>query len=399
MNVLYRFSILCLSALLACTGLDAQNWNPLNNMPSPRHHPVTFSLNGTGYMLTGSTQTESTTKDFYSYDPSNDAWTQRTDFPGTARGFAIGASYQGLGYMGFGASDNGLLNDLWVFDPTSDQWSQLASCPCAGRRHPAFVIENGKIYVGLGDGDVGDLRDFHVYDIGSNSWTQIGSLPASGRHHPFHFAAAGEVYAGMGHSGFTIYGDWYRFNPTSMGWTSMSPFPGEARVAGTQFDHGGKGYVLSGDGDNHSYMPSGEFWEYEPGTDTWTQLPPHPGISLWAPGSFVINDKVYFFGGYDRQTGTFPSSVWEYQLSPNNVSIKAEYASTKVYPNPVMDVLKIESQTTGPMHWRLYGLRGGELIREGRSKQIDMHDLPNGSYILVLQERDRDYLRTVLQKN
>jgi hypothetical protein len=47
----------------------------------------------------------------------------------------------------------------------------------------------------------------------------------------------------------------------------------------------------------------------------------------------------------------------------------------------------------------LYGLRGGELIREGRSKQIHMEDLPKGSYILVLQERNRDYLRTVLQKN
>ena len=112
----------------------------------------------------------------------------------------------------------------------------------------------------------------------------------------------------------------------------MSPFPGEARVAGTQFDHGGKGYVLSGDGDNHSYMPSGEFWGMSP-----AQIPGHNCRLILASAcgrqdAFVIDDKVYFFGGYDRQSGTFPSSVWEYQLSPNNVSIKQNTPAPKSTP-------------------------------------------------------------------
>ena len=49
-----------------------------------------------------------------------------------------------------------------------------------------------------------------------------------------------------------------------------------------------------------------------------------------------------------------------------------------------MDVLKIESQTTGPMHWRLYGLRGELIVRDDRNRSICV--LPNGNYILVLQE-------------
>ena len=126
MNVLYRFSPVFLR--FPCTGLDAQNWNPLNNMPSPRHHPVTFSLNGTGYMLTGSTQTESTTKDFYSYDPSNDTWTQRTDFPGTARGLPS-AHPAGPG-----------LHGLWCFGQRSAERSLGDRLQTSGHNSPPAPV-------------------------------------------------------------------------------------------------------------------------------------------------------------------------------------------------------------------------------------------------------------------
>ena len=37
------------------------------------------------------------------------------------------------------------------------------------------------------------------------------------------------------------------------------------------FSYNNKGYVLSGDGDDHGPLSSGEFWEYNPLTDNWTQ--------------------------------------------------------------------------------------------------------------------------------
>ena len=75
----------------------------------------------------------------------------------------------------------------------------------------------------------------------------------------------------------------------------MSQFPSQARVAGTQFSYQGKGYILSGDGDNHYPLGVSEFWEYDPISDSWVQLPPHPGNSIWAPGSFVIGCNVFSF--------------------------------------------------------------------------------------------------------
>ena len=58
-------------------------------------------------------------------------------------------------------------------------------------------------------------------------------------------------------------------------------------MAGTQFAVNGKGYVLSGDGDNHGPLDYGEFWEYDPATDTWAELEPIPAGALGA-GQFRL---------------------------------------------------------------------------------------------------------------
>ena len=66
-----------------------------------------------------------------------------------------------------------------------------------------------------------------------------------------------------------IYNDLYRYDPSNDSWQIMSQFPSQGRVAGTQFSYQGKGYVLSGDGDNHYPLGTSEFWEYDPITDSW----------------------------------------------------------------------------------------------------------------------------------
>lgn len=386
-----------LLALIMSTQLSAQLWTQLGDMPSPRHHPVTFSINGIGYMATGSSQFSSFTDDFYSYDPVNDSWTQLPDFPGPDRSFSIGGVYQGKAYMGFGAGNGFLLSDFWEYDPATEQWTQLATCPCQARRHPAFIIENGKIYVGMGDGDFGNLNDFHVYDISSDSWSQIASIPGPARHHPFQFNAAGGVYAGMGHAGNIIFDDWYRFNTTTLNWQVMNDFPGEARVAGTQFDNNGKGYVLSGDGDNHDFMATGEFWEYDEITDTWTQLTPHPGVSRWAPGSFVIGNQVFFLGGFNRTNGSFPATMYTYPLGPSSIGLSEETIGLEVFPNPAVDMLQISLDKLQLKEWQLLDLQG-RILAEGITESIDVSELPLGSYLLNISLTNGQTMREVFQK-
>lgn len=365
---------------LVTTSLSAQNWTRVSDILAGVHHPVTFGIGNYGYSATGSNFSGAPTKAFYKYDPSSDLWTIMSDFPGTARSFAIGTVYDSKGYLGFGASQFSYLNDLWSYDPVADNWTQLASCPCAGRRHPSFIAVDSAIYVGLGDGQAGNLKDWWKYSIPNDSWTSLPDLPGLPRHHPFHFSVNGQVYAGLGHGSSGIYADWYKLDVSNDTWTAMQNFPGEARVAGTQINHADKGYVLSGDGDDHGTMLTGQFWEYEHSTDSWTQLTAHPGYSRWAPGSFLVNDTLYFFGGLNRRTNTLEISMYAYPMT-STVGLEESEQHLNLYPNPASDWVRIESNHSFDQ-FRLINAQGQMIMEEKASKQLDLSGLSPGIYFL-----------------
>ena len=292
-----------------------ETWESFSSLPSTfkTHHSYAFSFNGVGYMVSGWSESGPRT-DFYSYDPAQDAWTQLDDYPGPARGYGIGYEANGKAYLGFGITTGGdYLRDLWVFDPVANTWNELAECPCSPRIHPAMVHSNGKIYIGMGeDENDNDLNDWWEYDINADSWTQKRRLPASARHHPFQVAIGNYVYVGMGHHGMDIFKDWYRYDPATDTWDRMADLPDQSRVAGSQFTHKGMGYIISGDGANHASMPTGEFWRYDPASDSWEQLPAHPGQSRWAPSTFIIDDVLYLING--QSTRVYQSAGYKYQL-------------------------------------------------------------------------------------
>lgn len=379
--------------------LFAQTWGQIASMPVGKHHPVTFSLDGKGYAITGSNSADQPTDDVFQYNPAINQWSELTSFPGPDRSFAIGQAYNGKGYLGFGASNTSYFNDIWEYDAETDNWSLLTNCDCSGRRHPAFIIRDDKIYVGLGDNATGDLDDWHIYDMSTDTWTQANDIPGDGRHHPFMFPAGDHVYAGMGHSGNLIYDDWYKFNIETDTWETMADFPGEARVAGTQFGHQGKGYVLSGDGSNHNFMPTGEFWEYDPETDSWTELTPHPGISRWAPGSFVIDGAVYFLGGQNRQSGAILNDLWTYQLTlPTSSNELNNDTEVRVYPNPASDLLFVNTGTDRNSAVTITNVSGQvvyQVAANSKNSAIDISHFESGVYTVFIQS-DTNTLRKKL---
>jgi len=378
--------------VLFSTTIIAQSWVQQSNSPIGRHHPISFSLNGKGYAVTGTLISGQPTDDAYEYDPLTDSWTTLANFPGTARSFGIGTVANGKAYLGFGATNTQYLNDLWSFDGADSSWTQLASCSCSGRRHPAMISIGDYIYVGLGDDATGDRNDWWMYSITNNSWTQIANLPGPSRHHPFMFNTGGEVFAGLGHGGNVVYKDWYKLDTALNTWSAMNQFPGEARVAGTQFSLNGFGFVLSGDGDNHSWMANGEMWRYNPGTDSWLQLPSHPGRSRWAPGSFVINNDVYFFGGRDRFSNLFPNDLWTFDLTSATVGIdenELALSNTYVYPNPANDYIAWKNDNS-ITEIRVHNAMGQLLFTStANTQQMNTQNLENGLYLVQFYSDSR----------
>ena len=358
---------------------NAQEWNQIDSYPGlGRNHPITFSIGDYGYVLAGQNENELFTKDFYRYDSTNDTWEQLPNFTGFPRGYSYGIAHDEKAYVGFGKFDMGPLNDWWTYDPVTEEWTQLEFCPCDARLHPAMLEAGGKIYVGLGATEQVDLKDWWAYDIDTDSWEQRADFPAEERHHPYFFSLDDIAYVGFGHGGDFIYNDFYKYDPEVDEWTQVASLPSQGRVAGTQFNFEGKGYALSGDGEGHGYMETGEFWQYDPALDQWNSKPPHPGLSVWAPGCFVIGSTLYFTSGmqYDDWVAYTHNNVWTYDLSTIDVEEPEEFQSA-FFPNPTRDFVNLPSFGNFEVH----DVKGA-LVLSGNSRVVDITFLKPGTYII-----------------
>jgi len=370
-------------------GASAQ-WTQKTNLPSAgRNHPITFSINGIGYVAAGGNDGPPFYfDDMWKYNPATDSWSPLGDFPGGDRSFAYGVEHDGYGYAGFGAWDDGVnvtfFDDWYRFDPVSETWTAMATFPGTARTHPALVATTDKIYVGCGGSANGDIKDWWEYDVAGDSWTQKTDFPGTRRHHPFYFSIGDDVFVGMGHHQQNIFDDLYHYDIENDTWNQVASIPGEGRVAGTQFTYNGKGYVLSGQGEDHLNFATGEFWEYDPVNDSWTQLPPHPGSGRWAPGSFVIGDSIYMVAGQNNDIQSDQRDLWLLNFQ-DIVSINelSDHSTFNLYPNPATDVITIET-SLNPDNVEIKNLLG-ELIFESAfsTNEISVAELPSGIYIII----------------
>ena len=382
------------SALVISQSLCAQVWEQLSPSPFPgRHHGIGFSANGYGYVISGSY-----TNDVWKYDPLEDSWEQLEDYSNLDRGFGIGAMDGDIGYFGFGLTQGGpitgMAKDLWKFDGQTETFEQLSDCPCLERAHPALVYYSGKLYMGLG-GNNGNLGDWWEYDIESDTWTEKATFIGANRHHPYQFVIDDYIYVGSGH-----FSDWYRYDPALDEWTQIADHPSYIRVAGIQFSYNGKGYTLSGVADYNGYdhwpMPTGEFWEYDPVEDTWTELPPHPGESRWAPAYFIIDGWVYMVAGetYDGESATY-----RYQLEESITDIEEnQIEELELYPMPFRDYFYVPANR----NWesaKILSVTGAEMDNPRiEGTRINPSQLENGVYILELFDDENYYRQRIIKQ-
>jgi N-acetylneuraminic acid mutarotase len=197
-------------------------------------------------------------------------------------------------------------------DETSSVGNWTKITPFKGRpRSGAICFTIGsKAYVGLGyDGDE-YVGDFYVYDLALGYWETKTSFPGTFRERAVSFAIDGKGYVGLGYNreeDKEELGDFWEYDPTSDEWTQLSSFGGTARYNSVAFAIGSKAFVGTGyDGDKHN----GDFWEYNVAEDTWNEIASFPGEKIEAGFSFVIGSKGYVAGG--RNNGLYSTNFWEF---------------------------------------------------------------------------------------
>lgn len=410
----YLLSILAFSAFIGHS--YAQNgWTKKASLPGDgRHHPACFTIGDSAYVSTG-LSTSNGLGDFYVYHAATDTWTKKADHPGGIRGYGVGLAYKQKGYVAFGiGSGNVSLRDLWEFDQSTQQWTKKASLPPGqGRYHPAFVALKDKLYVGLGARSGSNLGDWWEYDIPSNTWTKKADFPGEDRHHPYYFAIGDYAYVGLGHgTDFSgsfpknkIFKDWYRYDPSNNTWKKMNDLPSYGRVAGTCFDYKGKGYIMAGQDEAHLTPTNNEFWEYDPATDKWTQLPDCPSGGRWAPGAFVVGDILHFGYG-EKLDNSYADDLWaldlKKQVSTREIVIKE---GIKMYPNPVSDVLTLElnqQQLEQFSNLSVYNLSGQKVLDKSLNDnfmKVDLTSFNKGVYLFVLNANNGEVVSSRIVVN
>ncbi len=175
-------------------------YSSIKNIPFPCNSSVmNFTINNIIYFGVGSESME-----LWAYNPINNQWAKKADFPGIGRSHAVSAVVNEKAIFGTGLSSNyGALSDFWSYDPVSDQWKTISPFK-PGSRWDAQIFKIGdRIFCGAGlqysnSSSRNVKNDFYEYDINTDTWTFIGDFIESlWRKKPITFSAKGKGYLAL----------------------------------------------------------------------------------------------------------------------------------------------------------------------------------------------------------
>ena len=127
-----------------------------------------FSINDKGYLASSG----GANGNFKEYDPINDSWIAKNNYPGPSEGENLDFTIGDIGYLVFGFDDFNYYPILWSYNQNTETWTQLEDIPWSGGyiAKASFAIgEYG--YVGINPA-VGS-KVFYRYLPSSNNWELI----------------------------------------------------------------------------------------------------------------------------------------------------------------------------------------------------------------------------------
>ena len=391
------------ASLFITAFVNAQNvWTQKANFTgAARHFAVAFSIGTKGYLGTGLSYGPPVTlhKDFWEYNPVTDVWTQKADFGGNPKDLAVGFSIGTKGYIGTGYESTTVVatNDFWEYNQGNNTWTAKANFGGAPRKYATGFSVGNKGYIGLGNAATGVKKDFWEFNPVNNTWTQKANYAGNIRTYAVGFGIGTKGYIGTGvDSAYVESNQFWQYNPANDTWTQKANFGGVPRYNAVGFSTSNSGFIGTG---QYNFGTTQDFWEYNPTTDVWTQRTNFGGGLIWAATGFSISNKGYI--GTGLVSALDYQGFWEYSTLSGVESINNGLA-IDIFPNPVTSsfTLSLSPVLSSDIKVELYNLSGEKLQMLQKFKEDNMNELtfdvsilPSGIYYLKVEAKEGSSVR------
>ncbi len=134
------------------------------------------------------------------------------------------------------------------------------------------------------------------------------------------FTVGGKGYIGTGNDGARRK-DFWEYDPGTDTWAQKADFGGTAREYAVGFGIGSKGYL--GTGYDGTYRK--DFWEYDPGANAWTQVADLGGAARARATGFAVGSEGYVGTGYN---GSHRKDFWAYDPGTDTWTAKSDFGGT-----------------------------------------------------------------------
>lgn len=289
-------------------GSPPSSWKKLKDFPAEGRsngNAISFSVLGKGYFGLGGNHENPFMKEIWAYDPGNDSWEQKKDYP-----FSIPAE------IALTLNDKSYLftysGNLYEYNPKQDSWEILAPFPPGSRPSITGFALKGNLYFGTGNSTSQEnfqpLKDFWKYDPSKNEWTQLNDFVGASRVKASSFVIDEIAYLGLGYDGIgapPFFQDLYRYNDDKDEWDRMADFPSSGHP-GLSFSLNSKAYVGAVE---ESALNYNQMYEYSPLKNEWKKLNKLPSSNSLNKSSFNINNRIFVIGGWWSDYG---KEVWEF---------------------------------------------------------------------------------------
>ncbi|CAN5274508.1 kelch repeat-containing protein [soil metagenome] len=163
-----------------------------------------------------------------------------------------------------------------------------------------------------------------------NTWEKKTSFVASKRARSSSFSIGNRGYIIGGEDTLDVeLNDCWEYDPGTDSWTQKANIPGPGRRDAVGFAIGLKGYCGTGIDAPDAYLGNtlSDFYEYSPATNTWTPRAIFPGSfsqGVYFATGFGVNGKGYICCG-KIGASNYSNELWEFNPATNSWAAKANY--------------------------------------------------------------------------